>query len=141
MSTDSFGNWTDLGNLSPNTVDWLEIPGEVASSKVFRFVFSLNWSQWEDERSLRFKSFGILKEEYQPVGAGVPTPNTTKKRLRIKPQRDPLLVELNPIPLDFSGGNFSRKLLIKRVYWSPQNWATTRPDLDLPWSVFVQRLD
>ncbi len=138
---DQFGGWKTLGSIAPNTLSWQVFPKDAANSQVFRATFDTNWAWWEREEKFRFRSFGLLMEEYKPVGKGVANALTTQICKKIILQKESLLFKIEPLPFNFDTQQIERQLKIKRRFWSPQNWELTQPALDIPWSVNIQAME
>lgn len=136
--TDSYGNWWIMVGAFAPTTDWLKISGEAENSSIFRLQFTTDWAEWQSETSYRFRSYGVIKEQYEPNGVGSGSPSFTQQRLKFTPAYDPLIISISPM---FQSGDFKRFFLMKRSFWSPQDWSKTRPDLDIPWTVQIHRLE
>jgi|SRR5919199_324928 hypothetical protein len=137
---DQFGEWSVLGIATPITTKWILFPGNAANSEVFRLTFDTNWAQWEQEAKSRFKSYGLIQEEYRPIGIGSADQITTQTRQRIVPQNKQLLIKIDPLSFDYKT-EIQRQLKIKRFYWSRQNWELTQPALDIPWSIQIEAME
>ena len=140
---DQFGEWQTLGIIEPKTLVWQVFPENTVNSKVFRCIFDTNWAWWEREEKFRFRSFGLLMEEYRPVGTGNAEAITTQICKKVIPQKEPLLIIIEPIPFNFVyfDQQIKRQLKIKRRFWSPQNWELTQPALDIPWNVKIEAME